>query len=398
MKKLLFTTSIFIFSALVILSGVEVSFSQGLWTQKANLTGAARTNACGFSIGAKGYICCGFDGTNYLDDLWEFDPTGNSWTQKANIPLKREGAVAFTIGTKAYIGTGQDSVKLRDFWMWNQTNNTWTQKQNFLSTARSEAAGFSIGAKGYIGTGNDGTNRYDFYEYDTLTNVWTQKADFTQPGRNSCIGFSFNGMGYMGSGYKSGTVYTQIYQYSPSINAWTYIGIVNYSAYSMSACIVGNNVYFGTGIDDNSITYSKFSKWDPVNDTISLTPFGGTSRYNAVSFSIANNVYIGTGYDTWVTQDLWEYTIPPTSAPSTDFSSQVFLYPNPVVNNLQIYIDNGQNKNIELKIFNSSGEKVSYSKNGKMNMEINLSFLHSGVYYIKISSEEKTTVKRFVKM
>src|SRR5206468_1566681 len=139
----------------------------------------------------------------------------NSWTQRANIPVRREGAVAFTIGTKAYIGTGMDTVALRDFWEWNQPTNTWTQKQNFLSTARTEACGFSIGTKGYIGTGNDGQNKYDFYEYDPGSNAWTQKADFTQPGRNSCIGFSLNGKGYMGSRYKSGVVYQTLYEYDP---------------------------------------------------------------------------------------------------------------------------------------------------------------------------------------
>ena len=53
--------------------------------------------------------------------------------------------------------------------------DTWTQRADFGGTGRYAAVGFSIGSKGYIGTGNDShaTLLKDFWEYDPAANTWT---------------------------------------------------------------------------------------------------------------------------------------------------------------------------------------------------------------------------------
>ncbi len=114
--------------------------------------------AVGFSIGSKGYIGTGNDGS-YTKDFWEYDPAANTWTQKADFGgTARYCAVGFSIGSKGYIGTGCDgSSYTEDFWEYDPAGNTWTQKADFGGTARDGAVGFSIGSKGYIGTGHDGS-------------------------------------------------------------------------------------------------------------------------------------------------------------------------------------------------------------------------------------------------
>src|ERR1051326_314002 len=93
----------------------------------------------------------------------------NTWQQKASIPATiRQFATGFSIGTKAYVGSGIQlpSNYLNDFWEWDQTSNTWTQKANIPGVSRYGAASFAIGNKGYWGTGYNGGIRYsDFYEY-----------------------------------------------------------------------------------------------------------------------------------------------------------------------------------------------------------------------------------------
>src|SRR6185369_17415570 len=97
----------------------------------------------------------------------------NTWTQRQSFPGKaRVGAVGFTIGSKGYVGTGQDSSLnlLKDFWEYNPATNAWTQLTNFAGSPRRGAVGFSMNGKGYVGTGFDGTdNLKDFWEYDTLS-------------------------------------------------------------------------------------------------------------------------------------------------------------------------------------------------------------------------------------
>ena len=46
-------------------------YTQGVWMRRSDLDGVARGQASSFTIDNKGYLCCGFRGTNktYLKDL-----------------------------------------------------------------------------------------------------------------------------------------------------------------------------------------------------------------------------------------------------------------------------------------------------------------------------------------
>src|SRR6478752_1858150 len=101
---------------------------------------------------------------------------------------------------------------------------TWYEKSNFEGVARSNAATFTVGSKAYLGTGFDGTSRLnDFWEYDPATNFWQQKADFPGAARNEAVGFSIDGLGYMGTGYNGTTMYKDFYSYNPANNTWSSI-------------------------------------------------------------------------------------------------------------------------------------------------------------------------------
>ena len=176
-----------------------------VWTQKADVGGTVRMWAVGFSIGTKGYIGTGADGS-FRKDFWEYNPASNTWTQKADFGgAARSGAVGFSIGNKGYIGTGWDnSLFYKDFWEYDPAANTWAQKADFGGGTRNEAVGFSIGSKGYIGTGYDHSTAFkdyrDFWEYDPAANTWTQRADFGGTTRNFAVGFSIGSKGYIGTG------------------------------------------------------------------------------------------------------------------------------------------------------------------------------------------------------
>jgi len=202
------------------------------WIQKADLTGGPRQGAVGFSIGNKGYLGTGED-NGYVSkkDFWEYDPDNNTWTQKADFGGDaRAYATGFSIGNKGYIGTGSTSNGggnlLRDFWEYDPTTNSWTQKADFGGVGRLNATGFSIGSKGYLGTGNDGSPYYelkDFWEYDPATNIWTQRADVGGAGRAGAVGFSIGNKGYIGTGKIVDYPYAvkDFWEYDPANNSWT---------------------------------------------------------------------------------------------------------------------------------------------------------------------------------
>ena len=97
-------------------------------------------------------------------------------------------ATGFSIGSKGYIGTGADgTVVFKDFWEYDPAANTWTQKADFGGSARDYAKGFVIGGKAYVGTGANelGTFYKDFWEYTPATaqTSWIELAPTGGPPR-----------------------------------------------------------------------------------------------------------------------------------------------------------------------------------------------------------------------
>ena len=82
-------------------------YTQGVWMRRSDLDGVARGQASSFTIDNKGYLCCGFRGTNktYLKDLWVYDINNDYWTQCADMPDEAQGrhsATAFALNGKGY--------------------------------------------------------------------------------------------------------------------------------------------------------------------------------------------------------------------------------------------------------------------------------------------------------
>lgn len=264
----------------------QYNTSTGVWTQKAAFAGAARNEAVAFSIGNYGYIGTGRNNTNpngtRYNDLWQYNPTSNSWTQKANFPgTARADAVGFSVGNKGYIGTGRDISNnyYRDFYAYDPGTNVWSRKADYGGAAtRGYAFGFSIGSYGYLGCGNsiiDGTTYYynDFWQYDTLNNVWNQKADFGGPPRYSTFGFSISSAnrGFAGMGSQGSTYYKDWWVYDPIDDNWTqaanYTGGGGAGIDGGTGTGAGSYIYYGTGWTGTALT-NDWNKFDPCNHAV----------------------------------------------------------------------------------------------------------------------------------
>jgi hypothetical protein len=280
------------------------------WTQKADLGGPGRYAAVAFSIGTKGYIGTGFRYEGFMKDFWEYDPNTDAWTQKADFGgTARWFAVGFSVHNKGYIGTGHDETGYNnDFWEYSPVSNSWTRKADFGGGARDLAAGFSINSKGYIGTGYDGAVKKDFWEYNPYSNSWTQKADFGGLGRQGASGFAIKDKGYIGTGFDGSNYKKDFWEFNPDSNEWSqkadFGGIEREIPAGFS---IGNKGYFGTGYGNGY--HNDF--WEYSQNLDSWTQkanFGGAARTEALGFSIGSKGYIGTGYIDGVPQkDFWQY-------------------------------------------------------------------------------------------
>ena len=279
------------------------------WTQKANYGGTKVASATSFTIGNKAYVGTGLDGSTLKKDFWEYNPTTDTWTQKADFGgTARSEAVSFSIGDKGYIGTGNDGTNRRDFWEYDTTSNIWTQIADYGGAAVTGAVGFTINNKGYVGTGEGGGFRDDFWAYNPLTNNWTQLSDFGGVPRMYAVGFSVGNKGYVGTG-DLGSFINDFWQYDTLADAWTQVATFpgGNRRYAVGFSI-DNKGYLGTGHTGGSSYENDFWEYDPQTDQwIQKANLLGAPRWGAVGFSIGLKGYIGTGANGGALEDVHEY-------------------------------------------------------------------------------------------
>jgi len=154
----------------------------GSWTQRASLGGTKRSAAMAFVLNGKAYIVSGNNNGTALNDLWAYDAAADTWTQKRKISnvsddtyddnyssIARFNGVAFIMGTKAYITTGENGSIVSTTWEYDDVNDQWTQRTAFEGSARTGAAAFTLGDRGFVLTGRNGSLSYDnMYEFHPL--------------------------------------------------------------------------------------------------------------------------------------------------------------------------------------------------------------------------------------
>jgi PKD repeat protein len=292
--------------------------SPNSWTQKANFGGGNRYGAVAFSIGVKGYMGTGSDGTSKFSDFWEYDPATDTWTQKANYGGgARLYAVGFSLGSKGFICTGQDNAGngTTDNWEFSPTTNTWTQRSFFTSTARYGAVAVTISNKAIVGTGiNAGSALTDFYEYDPTTDTWSYKTNFISGGRYFATAFAIGTKMLFGTGINSsGTLTNDFYEYNSINNSWVATSYFPGTIRSNCAAFaIGNRGYVGTG-SDGPTGFTDFYEYNSSNYTwTQKANVPGMMRGSAAGFSIGNKGYIATGQGMTGTtmQDMFEYAAP----------------------------------------------------------------------------------------
>jgi N-acetylneuraminic acid mutarotase len=252
MSKIIYLISLLLYSA------IGMAQSPNSWNRMADFGGHARFNAIAFNIDSFGYIGLGQYVNDtfpnpyvYPTDLWQYNPYTNVWTQKASFPgTGRELAISFTVGSKAYVGLGdQDGNSFKDIWEYDPATDSWTQKGYFGGGYRTAAIGFSIGNRGYAGLGSSGPSspgyKRDLWEYDPSSDTWIQKNNFPGSGVGESSLFNLGGLQYVGLGYNlnTQTCLRDFWNYNNVSNTWTQLA--NFSPDSIhGGAVVGPNFAF----------------------------------------------------------------------------------------------------------------------------------------------------------
>jgi N-acetylneuraminic acid mutarotase len=271
----------------------------GTWTKKADLPFApGRAGGAGFAIGNKGYYIGGTNNGNYFNDVYEYDPATDQWTQETSCPGTHFASpVNFVIGNKIYIGICQnENGNSNEFWEYDPTYDAWTQMANFPGPSRKGVLSFAIGNQGFVGSNDPNVN--DFWMYDQITDMWTQKNN-PPPGVNSSWPASFviGNNAYTGAG----SVNSLFWKYDPLTDTWASETDFPGNPYGLSGCSI-NGMGYLFGYEDDSYAF------DPTSDSWSPVAFFGIRDFG-VSFVIGSNAYYGTGSGTeGFLNDFWEFT------------------------------------------------------------------------------------------
>jgi outer membrane protein OmpA-like peptidoglycan-associated protein/N-acetylneuraminic acid mutarotase len=280
--------------------------TESIWEQKANFTGGKIESAVTFTSGGMGYVCLANNGK----DCWKYDPKNDKWKKLADFPGDaRKGAASFTIGNRVYLGTGatkseNDNTDLKDLWEYDPATDHWEHRANLPGGARHGAIAFSIGSKGYIGLGGQSgrANNYtDLWEYDPKGDKWLKKCDLPENGRSNASVFVINKDAYVLFG-EQGMELTvskmDVYKYGSENNTW--VKCIDFPGPPRTGATVfslNNKGYVFAGGSGGNQRYNDFWEYDPAakawtQDKPDTLP---AARTNAFCFTVDSAVYIGTG-------------------------------------------------------------------------------------------------------
>ncbi|MEJ1237130.1 kelch repeat-containing protein [Chryseolinea sp. T2] len=294
-------------------SQITGSNNNGVWntiSENSNSGNPYLLDAPTFSINDIVYVTGSQDASNVLSNaakqLWSFDPATGTYTQKAEFPGDaRLYGIGFALNGKGYFGAGTKGSGtaniLKDFWAYDPSTNTWAQKADIGTVGRSYGFSFTTGGKGYVGGGylsTTGTAGKDFYEYDPSSDVWTQKADYPNVSSTS------EGVGYNNKGYvlESGSPAT-VYEYDPSGNTWTAVVKFPVPSFRFNTFVAMGNRLFAHIFTNNSPDKSMLWEFEVANKRWieRALHYDGSQYWSCITSATSNAIYLfnGTSSYSW---------------------------------------------------------------------------------------------------
>jgi N-acetylneuraminic acid mutarotase len=276
----------------------EYNITTNTWLQKPNFPGPERYGAVSFILGNTGYIATGGNDNGYLDDMWQYDPVSDSWLQRIGLPAgsaqhenQRTEAFGFVINNKAYLGGGigfvfganqTNNIAFYDLWEYNPTSNSWTTKADLPDfTGRNMGVGIAMNGKGYVGLGcnvDQTVNHNTFWEYDPTTDAWTSKAPFPSNFTADAATFVLDSLIYLIGGVNLNPLglSNQVYTYDAVANTWTQLSNYSGGAVAGPFCIsTGTRAFVGGGY--NSGIVPRNDVWEFASATTGINEMENSS-------------------------------------------------------------------------------------------------------------------------
>ncbi len=206
----------------------EYDPASNTWTKKDDFLGGARYKAVAFSLNNYGYIGTGYgDDSSDKIDFYKFDPTaasGSQWEKVQSIKGgKRESATAFTYNGKAYVCTGiSNGVAQTDMYEYDPTANTWTAKISLnddsgWTIVRQKASSLVLDDKAYVFFGQNSSLLTTVWRYDFAKDTWDEMAGLESAlsSRLSAVAFTVGGKAITATGETGSYYLSDVWEWRP---------------------------------------------------------------------------------------------------------------------------------------------------------------------------------------
>jgi hypothetical protein len=391
------------------------------WTSVAPFPGSKRQYGVAFAIGNKGYYGMGVILVSGLNDMWQYNPDSNTWKQMANYNgYIASGSIApkvFVIGNDAYLMGIENKERYKEadltynfFAKYNAISNTWQLISDTLPAPvgnfNQTGFAFSLNGKGYVYTGTSNNN---FWEYDPKD----IRLQAVSPATAACVVDTIL-VHYNIVPYKNYNITAQLSSVDDNFSNPITLAIFRDS---IGADSIKMALPQGLNLNQNYLIRLISSAGDtssseriqinlhpqkPIITKLNNTQLQSTAAAAYHWYLNGNEIANSNAQNITLTQN-GSYTVrvDSTNACGTFsdtlianfvgvanmLSSNLYLYPNPIKNKLQVNMSNDELE--ELHIYDGYGRliKTVLLSNKTNEVEIDMSEVQEGFYFISIKSE-----------
>jgi len=349
------------------------------WIQKASFGGVGRHRATGCANSHRGFMGLGHvNGTGQdisYKDWWEYDPSSDTWTQRADFPVSTHGAVSFVVDNCPVVGGG--SALSTQFYKFDPTLNTWTPIANCILPNPGDSQGFAINNRGFVYQGNQ------LAKYNPNTNSWSMCANAPMTFGQWTCSFVVEGSAFIKGGL-------QLWEYKPLHNQWLQrASFPGQSTGGSSGFAIEQHGYVTSGyVGSLSVVTDQVWSFHPATNTWQQEiEFDGAKRRFPVAFAIHNRGYIGTGTNGVNFNDFWQFNPTDNTIGIEESSAAIMVYPNPASDFITVFGNPTITAKQEITVYGLDGKLLLKEPRLLFKQNVDISHLQSGSYLLQIEQE-----------
>ncbi len=347
-------------------------------------------NACSDNQYLYTFSNCG--GAN--NTLYRYSPSADKWDTLAKLNANPICNTAMSvIGKTIYlIGNG-------NLYKYNIITDTWDVNTITLPAGFTQNGVTQVTIANviyYIGGGTPTSK--NLYKFDSNNNTFTKLSDMNTERENAQAAFAHNTLFVFG-GRKNGSALNTIEEYDVATNKWTTLAATIDPRYFGYAFYGKGHIYIIGG--ERGVNNYKYKSIDIYNtQTKAVTTHTSANDMNVehTAFGMAqvgNDLVAAGGYTNTPSNATTDYCeSSPISwwlniAENTVANLSYTLYPNPASKTINIVLTHPENINT-ISIYSITGQHISTNTVSTKTLNIDVSELQTGTYFIKANGAEGT--------